>query len=58
MRGIRLLGSAGLQGIRHRRGQRQGHVADAQPDNIRLRMLFLIGGHLLGNAGEEVAFLQ
>ena len=47
-----------MHGVHDALGQRLGHVADAQPDDLLLGVCLLIGGDLVGNVHEEVAGLQ
>ena len=47
-----------MHGVHDALGQRLGHVADAQTDDLLLRVRLLIGGDLVGNVHKEVAGLQ
>ena len=44
--------------LRHRRGQRQRDIADAQTDDVGIGVGFLVVGHLVGDGAEEIALIQ
>ena len=52
------LGDGVVHGVHDALGQRLGHVADAQTDDLLLGVGLLIGGDLVGDVHEEVAGLQ
>ena len=43
---------------RHRGRQRQGDIADAQTDDVGVRVRLLVIGDLMGNGAEKIAFVQ
>ena len=47
-----------VQRIDNSRYQRTGYVADAQTDNVRLRVRLGILAHLAGDGGEQIALLE
>ena len=52
-----LLGGV-VHGLDDRRGQGHGHVANAHLDDLVVRVLLGVGGHLFGNGDKQVALLQ
>ena len=52
------LGDGVMHGVHDALGQRLGHIADAQTDDLLLRVCLLIGGDFVGNVHKEVAGLQ
>ena len=55
--GAHLVGSV-MHGLDHALGQRLGHIADAQTDDLLFRVCLLISSHFVGNVHEQVAGLQ
>ena len=55
--GAHLVGSV-MHGLDHALGQRLGHIADAQTDDLLFRVCLLISSHFVGNVHEQVACLQ
>ena len=47
-----------VHGVHHRAGQRQRHVADAQTDDVPVRVGGLVGGDLVGDGAKEIALVQ
>ena len=55
--GAHLIGCI-VHGLDHTLCQRLGHIANAQTDDLLLRVCLLISGHLVSDVHEQVAGLQ